>query len=292
VYDKTVRRRRAVLALLVALSLVLLTAYFGESGGGALHGVQRGVLSVLAPVQEGANRALKPIRDLGGWFGDTLDAKKQRDRLEKENRALRREVIGKEAALRDNAELRRIVGLDREVGVDAYQPVSARVIGRNPTLWYATLTVDKGSSAGVHLNDPVIDGDGLVGRVSNVTGDAAVVTLITDHTSGVSAMINESGVNGVVVPALGNPNDLLLKYVARGSRVFRGQRVVTTGTTSSKFDSLFPEGVPIGEVTRVDIDPGTLFQNVHVRPYAHLRSLDFVQILTGNVSQRQQAQVP
>ncbi|MDX6684676.1 MAG: rod shape-determining protein MreC, partial [Baekduia sp.] len=63
-----------MLALLVAVSLVLLTAYFGESSGGALHGVQRGANQVLSPVQEGANRALKPFRDLAGWFGDTIDA--------------------------------------------------------------------------------------------------------------------------------------------------------------------------------------------------------------------------
>ena len=74
-YDKTVRRRRAVLGLLVACSLILLTAYFGESGGGALHGVQRGVLEVVSPIQEGASRALKPVRDLFGWVGDTSHAK-------------------------------------------------------------------------------------------------------------------------------------------------------------------------------------------------------------------------
>src|SRR5919108_501498 len=64
-HDKAVRRRRAVLALLVILSLSLLTAYFGESGNGGLHAVQRGAMEVLAPIQEGANRALKPFRDPG-----------------------------------------------------------------------------------------------------------------------------------------------------------------------------------------------------------------------------------
>ncbi len=57
-YDKTVRRRRAVLALLVVLSLILLTAYFGESSEGGLHSVQRGFLTVVSPIQEGANKAL------------------------------------------------------------------------------------------------------------------------------------------------------------------------------------------------------------------------------------------
>jgi len=84
VYDKTVRRRRAVLVLLVMLSLILLTAYFGEASGGRLHSVQRGFLTVVSPIQDGANKALKPVRDLFGWFGDTLHAKSQRDQLLKQ----------------------------------------------------------------------------------------------------------------------------------------------------------------------------------------------------------------
>src|SRR5688500_12336729 len=100
-HDKAVRRRRAVLALLVALSLFLLTAYFGESSGGGLHAVQRGAMEVLAPIQEGANRALKPFRDLFGWFGDTMDAKDERDQLEAERNSLRKQVTQLEVEKRE-----------------------------------------------------------------------------------------------------------------------------------------------------------------------------------------------
>ena len=88
-YDKTVRRRRAVLGLLVASSLILLTAYFGESAGGGLYSIQRGVLDVVSPIQEGASRALKPVRDLFGWAGDTLDAKGQLKDVRRDRDALR-----------------------------------------------------------------------------------------------------------------------------------------------------------------------------------------------------------
>ena len=83
-HDKVVRRRRAVLALLVALSLFLLTAYFGESSGGGLHATQRGALEVLAPIQEGANKALKPVRDkvvIATKFGFRIDATKPADQM-------------------------------------------------------------------------------------------------------------------------------------------------------------------------------------------------------------------
>src|SRR3978361_1923760 len=104
-HDKTVRRRRAVLGLLVVLSLLLLTAYFGEAPKGRLHAVQRDFLSVVSPIQDGANKALKPVRDLFGWFGDTLHAKGQRDELRKEVDKLRREVIADSAEKHSYREL-------------------------------------------------------------------------------------------------------------------------------------------------------------------------------------------
>jgi rod shape-determining protein MreC len=279
VYKQTVRRRRAVLGLLVALSLILLTAYFGESAGGGLHALQRGVLQVLAPIQEGANRALKPFRDLAGWFGDTLHARSQRDKLRKQVRSLRAQAIGGQSAVRENVDLKNMLGLDKSANLTSLRPVTARVIGRSPTVWYQTLNVDRGSSSGVRVDQPVVDGDGLVGKVTSVTGSVAQVTLITDHTSGVSAKVADTGVNGIVQPAVGNPNDLLLDFVSSKNRVVKGEAIVTAGSSSNKLESLFPPGIPIGSVTTVDSQEVNLYQRVHVTPYADLRKLDFVQIL-------------
>jgi rod shape-determining protein MreC len=97
VHDKTVRRRRAVLALLVVLSLLLLTAYFGEAPNGRLHGVQRDFLTVVSPIQDGANKALKPVRDLFSWFGNTLHAKSQLAQALKQTEKLRRELVAQQA---------------------------------------------------------------------------------------------------------------------------------------------------------------------------------------------------
>jgi rod shape-determining protein MreC len=280
VYDKTVRRRRAVLGLLVACSLILLTAYFGESAGSPLHSVQRGFLEVVSPIQDGASRALKPVRDLFGWFGDTLDAKDERDTLRRELEQSRREAIANAAAARRAAELERLVGLDRELSLDEMGPVAARVITRSPTLWYSTVSINKGSGDGVRVDQPVVNGDGLVGTVTSVSGSSAIVTLITDHTSGVSAVVNESGVAGVVQPAVGKPDDVLLEFIRRGDRIEKGQTVVTAGSRSQRYESLFPPGIPVGKVTKVDDQELDVYQRVHVKPFAQLRRLDVVQVLT------------
>ena len=83
-HDKQVRRRRAVLALLVAVSLILLTAYFGEPPNSPLHNVQRGVVEVLSPVEQGASKVLTPVRSVAGWFSGTFNAKSQVKQLQQQ----------------------------------------------------------------------------------------------------------------------------------------------------------------------------------------------------------------
>src|SRR3954449_13630065 len=92
-YDKqVVRRRRAVLAVLVSLSIVLLTGYFGECSGGFFHSLQSGAQTILSPVEDGASRAFKPVRDLVGWFGDVFNAKDENKTLKKDLSAARTEL--------------------------------------------------------------------------------------------------------------------------------------------------------------------------------------------------------
>ena len=74
-YRKQVRRRRAVLLLLVAASLTLLSLYYRESNAGPLHGAEKVVSTIFSPFQDGADRALKPVRDLVNWFHETFDAR-------------------------------------------------------------------------------------------------------------------------------------------------------------------------------------------------------------------------
>jgi rod shape-determining protein MreC len=278
-YDRQVRRRRAVLLALVVCCLALLTAYFGESSGGPLKSVQTGAMEVVAPVQEGANRALKPVRDLFGWFGDTLDAKDQRDKLEAERDSLRQEVARLQVMKNENNELRDLVDYGRGSGIDAYDPVTARVYSRSNSSWYSTIEINKGSSDGLRVNQPVINGKGLVGKVKTVSDGNAVVMLLSDSEFGVSALAAEADQPGSILPVAGSPGDLLLDLVPDAKEVRKGDRIVTAGTVSDRLPSPFPQGILIGTVKRVEGE-GELDRTIHVSPAADLRSLDFVQVLT------------
>ena len=278
---KVVRRRRAALAVFVGLSIVLLTAYFGESPGGVLHALQKGTQEALAPIESGASKALKPVRDLFGWFGDTLDAKSENEKLRDEVESLRRQVAENQTAKRDAEQLRALVDLhDSEMFPTGTEPITARVIARSPTVWYSSIKIDRGSGDGVRVDQPVIAGGGLAGKVTRVTGGTAEVTLITDASSAVSAQVMPEGASGIIKPEVGQPEDLLLDFIERGRRVTTNATVITSGFVSSRVESLFPRGIPIGRVTEVDLDEVELYQRVHVKPFADLRSIDYVQVLT------------
>jgi rod shape-determining protein MreC len=277
-YDKTVRRRRAVLILLVVLSLLLLTAYFGEAPSGRLHGVQRAFLTVVSPIQDGANKALKPVRDLFGSISDTFHAKSQRNELRKQLNALRRQVVADQGEKRSYRQLLSLYHVD-QLGIAQYHPVTATVFGKSPNIWYATVTIDKGESSGVRVNDPVINGEGLVGKVAQVASDASQVDLITDSSMGVSARIGTSSATGIVQPKVGDPSNLLLEYLPANTQANGGEYVVTSGTVASGDESLYPPGLVIGQVSSTNEEGG--YTSVNVHPAADLHNLDTVQVLTA-----------
>ena len=277
-YRKQVRRRRAVLALLIVGSFVLLTITYGSGS----NGLQRGVSTIFSPIQSVADGALKPARDMVNWFDQTFDARGRNSRLEDELQVARKAAVGADAALAENAQLRKLLGLDSSGAIPSgYEPVTARVIARSPTVWFSDVTIDAGSGDGVEVEDPVVNGDGLVGKVSAVTGGSAQVTLIADHSSAVSAKVVPLASQGLIRPNVGDPADLILDFIDSAKHIHKGQAVVTAGWRSGEIGSDFPPNIPIGEVTRASIVEQEASQQVHVRPYADLRDLDLVQVLTG-----------
>jgi rod shape-determining protein MreC len=267
-----------VLALLIVGSFALLTITYGQGS----NGVQRGVSAVFSPIQSAADRALKPARDLVNWFDKTFDARGRNSRLHSELEVAREQAVGAKAALAENAQLKKLLKLDRGGAIPSgYDPVTGRVIARSPSVWFSDVTIDVGSGDGVEVDDPVVNGDGLVGTVAAVTGASATVTLIADHSSAVSAKVVPPGVQGVIKPEVGDPGNLILDFIDATKGIHRGQAVVTAGWRATEFASNFPPNIPIGEVTRASPRELEAIGQVHVRPFADLRNLDVVQVLTG-----------
>ena len=279
-YRKQVRRRRAVLVVLVVLALVLISATFSQSSGGPLHTVQQGMASVFSPLEEGATRALKPARDLVNWVSETFNARGENSDLKSDVQKLRARLAKAQSAVGENEQLRKLVGLDQKGVLAGYKPITARVIQRPQTVWYSTVGIDAGSKDGVAVNDPVINGDGLIGRVTDVTPLTAKVTLITDSESSVSATVLPNGPEGVAEPEAGDPSVMLLDFIDKNQPIHEGQMVVTAGWSNGTISSVYPRGIPIGEVRQTTIGQQETYQSIRLEPFADMRDLDIVQVAT------------
>lgn len=277
-YRKQVRRRRAVLALLIVGSFALLTLTYGQGS----NGLQRGVTAVFAPAASVLDRALKPARDLINWVDETFDARGKNHKLEEELQVARKEAVGGKAALAENAELHKLLKFDKSGAIpEGTEPVTGHVIGLSPTVWFSDVVIDAGSGDGVTVNDPVVNGDGLIGRVTAVTGSVSKVMLLSDHSSKVSVRIVPAGVQGIVKASVGEPERLVLGFLNSDKNIHKGESVVTAGWHGEGIESRFPPNIPVGEVTKATLIEQEAQERSIVRPFADLRNLNTVQVLTG-----------
>ncbi|HET6832172.1 MAG TPA: rod shape-determining protein MreC [Solirubrobacterales bacterium] len=284
-YRKQVRRRRAILVVLVVACLMLISISISEAEDGPLHSVQTGISSVLSPVGEGASRALKPVRDLIDWFDETWEARGENEALRDEVASLRAELLETKDAAEEAGYAERLEKLIGEGGLEGFTPVDASVVGRSFSLWYETIKIDAGSSDGVARNDAVITEDGLIGRVSQVTGGSSEVALITDSTSAVTARVAGKGPEGLIGPVVGAPGKLDFGLIQGDQEVKDGDRLVTAGfTTEGGLTSRYPADIPIGQVVETIPAEQEQREQVRVEPFAELADLSSVTVLTGGES--------
>ena len=267
------------MAVLLLLSVALLTAYFRESDSGVAHGVQGGVLTVVAPLQSGTATVTKPFRDGWNWVGDLFSAKSENKALKTEVEQLRSGLAQELTTQNENEQLRALLDFrTQQVFPKGVHMVTARVIDRSTSAWFSTATVNVGSADGVDVYDPVVNGQGLVGRVTEVTANASRVMLVTDQESAVDAMIEPGGKTGNTQGMVKGSvtGDMMLDYVDKSEKVKVNQIIVTSGRNGS----VFVPGIPIGRVATVGQQDVELYQAIAVKPFVDFRKLDIVAVLT------------
>lgn len=277
-----------MLALLVVICLILLTDYFGQSSSSPLHSVQQGIVTVLTPIEDGASKVLSPVRDVFGWISSTFNAKNKVAELQRENNQLRKDLALEQFNKKQYEADEKLLKLDSDYNLSGYAPVAAETIGFDASTWYEKITINRGSGAGVKVDDPVVAPGGLVGDVTDVWHNGASVTLITAPKSSVGAMVqNEAFDAGLVQPKLGAAaGTLVLDSLPQTAQITRGQLVVTSGFQDptpnlSEVHSKYPPAIPIGTVTNTNTQQSVMEnQQVEVTPSADLRHLSVVQVLT------------
>ena len=276
----TAVKRRIVVGLLVLLSLTMITISFREEPGGPLHDVQSAGATALRPLQVGAERVVRPFRDAYGWFADLFSAKGEVERLRLENERLRQEAVQYRNAYAENRTLREFLDYKAPPTYPAdFDPVFAAVIGHPSTLFVQQVVIAAGRDDGVRVDDPVVNADGLVGRVTAVTPDTAQVTLLTDESTSVSARDLQTEATGLVENGRAGSSSLVLSRVEKRYEVHQGDEVVTAGSQRGQLPSLFPRGISVGRVTFVGRTDTDLYLRIQVRPSVDFGSLDAVVVL-------------
>ena len=270
--------RRAVVVVLVLVALTLITISFRSPTSGALHSVQGAGSTALRPFQIAATRIAQPFRDAYEYVHGLANAKAEAKRLREQNRALRARNLHVAALAAQEQRLAAILHFEQgRTFPSDFRTVNTAVISPPGGPFTHSLTIDAGSSAGVRLNSPVVDGVAVVGIVSNVSPDTAVVRLLTDDNTFVAAFDPTTRVRGMV--HTGPSGSLILDQVKKELKVNEGDALVTAGTHSARYPDLYPYGIPIGRVSSVGATDTATFLQVQVQPYANLGSPDAVAVL-------------
>jgi rod shape-determining protein MreC len=270
-------RRRVVAAVLVLLSIVLITIYFRESAGGGLHSVQSAGATVLRPFEVAAERVSRPFRDAYGYFSGLFSAKSENKRLRGELDKYRQQATLNLSAASDNAELRGLLHFTRSASFpNGYDFRGASIISRPPPDAEQQVVIDVGRTQGVHENDPVVTGDGLVGTVTKAAHNVSQVTLLTDDTAAVSARDANTGAIGVVKAG---SSGLAFDLVTKDQNVREGDTLITSGWKTQGLSSIYPPKIPIGVVTAVGQNEVDLYKHVQLTPFAKFKSVSAVLVL-------------
>jgi rod shape-determining protein MreC len=200
-------------------------------------------------------------------------AQSENDELKASVQELQIKLKRKEELAAENKRLTALLQLKEQ---SEYKILTARIIGRDPSVWFDSSIVNRGSLDGVALNMPVVTDGGLVGRVTAVSPLTSQVDLITRDKSGLGAVIGEIGSSGALGVVSGtSKRDLLeMKYIPGNVDVQVGQSVFTTGQ-----DGIFPPGLKVGEIVNVVTGSATTPHQIQIRPAARLNSMQEVGIL-------------
>jgi rod shape-determining protein MreC len=281
-------RRRVIVGLLLAASLTLLTLSFREGNGGVIGGIQRTALAITAPVSGVVHRVTQPFVDGWNWTTGLVDARQENTRLKEQLRELGAREVQTQGLQDQVTKLQELLDYQQSNVTSDYEQVGAAGIGQTSNPPRQTIMVNVGSGDGVSLNDPVIgpykDGGGLIGRVVQVTPSAAVVRLITDNESGVTAGILGGSAKGVLLPSDAGDGLLSMENVKQEDVVNQGDTVITSGYTSggrnNNLQSLFPRGIPVGRVSSVSqTDVGDPTKVIQVTPFVDLGDLTDVLVV-------------
>jgi len=278
--QREIRQRAPLWLIGLLLANLIVMAVDARDSDGKQKVVRIWTQTFASPIQSASSKASGAT---SGFFRQIFNFHS----IARENDDLKQRLATAEQELHNarqqSAENERLKGLLNLKEQTQYQTVISRVIARDPSVWFNTITINCGSSSGVAVNMPVVSGTGVVGRVITVSPWSSQVMLLTDEKAGAGAVVGQLGQSGALGSVRGRPDIGLIemRYVSGLEKVNVGDFVMTTGQ-----DGIYPPGLNVGEV--VDVKNGTATQahQILIRPGARLDQLEEVAVLLYQAPQR------
>ncbi len=253
------------LVLIIPLVFAIISSTLGRTDFNLPHKL---TLEMLGPVQGAFSSSVGFCKGIWDHYIDLVSVSKENEALRLELQKTRTMNLAYREAEATNVSLKKILDLE-----ESFKPptITARIIGRDPALWFKTLTINKGSSSGIKKGMPVVTIEGAVGQVSNTSPDYAKILLSIDPNSAIDAIVQHNRVKGIIK---GNGRGYNLQYVLKNDQVKVGDQIITSGMGGT-----FPKSLAIGIVTTVVNSRRGLFQKIQVQPAVDFRKLEYVIIV-------------
>jgi rod shape-determining protein MreC len=273
--QKEIRQRAPIwlVALLVA-NLVIMAVDARDSDG--RHKVLRIWAQTFAsPLQSASSKASGATSGFFQQIWNFRSTAQENEQLKERLTKVEQELQTARQATAENERLTALLGLNEQFDV---QTVPARVIARDPSVWFNTITINRGSSSGIAVNMPVVTAGGIVGRVITVGPWASQVMLITDEKAGAGAVVGQLGQSGALGSVRGRADLgialIEMRYVSGLEKVELNDSVMTTGQ-----DGIYPPGLNVGRVVEVKNGTATQAHQIFIQPGAQLDHLEEVAVL-------------
>ena len=257
-----------ILAILL-LSQIMLMSYNAKRPDSEQSLLRTWIMTPLSAVGKASNSVLSSITGTIASYTDLRGARAENLQLREENEQLRGDLNRAVERAAELDLLRTQLALPSHT---KYRQLAGNVMARDSSNWFRRLTIDLGSLDGVKLNMPVATAGGIVGRIISVGPNFSMVQVITDKQAGVGAMLQNSRAPGQL-RGLDNTR-CELKNISTSVNVLEGEAVVTTG-----LDRIYPKGMLIGTVERIESDPNAPFNKIIVKPAAPVDRIEHVLVL-------------
>jgi rod shape-determining protein MreC len=266
------RESRLLLVLLTAIAFALITVDIRGGEDSPVDGARSAAAAVFGPIENGASAAVDPVGNAVTAIRESGERHDRIAELEKENAALKAKLGSED---RDKSRLKQLDKMLKVAGEGQYGIKGAEVIAIGAAQGFSwTVTIDIGANDGIKRDMTVLNGDGLVGRVTTVGPDTATVLLANDPDFTVGTRMEGSDELGFASGQGDRP--LRVELLNGKAEVKKGDRLVTFG---SQADKPFVPGVPVGVISRVDPSGGDLTRTLYVTPYVSFSKLDIVGVV-------------